>query len=447
MREAIGETEFEPQQILGYAPVEPDGSFKLLVPADTPLGLAILDSKGRAIQTHLNWIQVRPGERRTCDGCHSPRRGASLNSGSIVNTLPSALMPAMAAAHQSGETMASTRTRLDATALNLAMDLVHADNWADTTKTGVTARPSIIVRYTGNANAADDLATAVPTNGIINYPDHIQPIWTRSRGVSGANTCTTCHSDPAKLDLRASVAGTGRLVSYEELLIGDPLIDQATGQPVTRLEDGVPVIVRNAPLVDNMAGNALGMTRASRLGEIMFGEQLKASAEARSAHPNPPASAPDHSTLLNAAEKRLITEWMDLGGQYFNNVSASNSPVRTATALSRSAFDANVLPVLRANCVICHQPTGSSGAVQTGQSYLRNRYILTGDAEGDYNVTLTMISNACNAATVASNALLQRPSTVPHPAGAVGQAAPALPAGSAGYNAIATWITTGCSTP
>jgi cytochrome c553 len=447
MREAIGETEFEPQQILGYAPVEPDGSFKLLVPADTPLGLAILDSKGRALQTHLNWIQVRPGERRTCDGCHSPRRGASLNSGSIVNTLPSALMPAMAAAHQSGETMASTRTRLDATALSLGTDLVHSDHWADTTKTGVVARPSIIVRYTGNANAADDLATAVPTNGIINYPDHIQPIWTRSRGVSGANTCTTCHSDPAKLDLRATVAGTGRLVSYEELLVGDPLIDQATGQPVTRLEDGVPVIVRNSPLVDNMAGNALGMTRASRLGEIMFGEPLKASAAARAAHPNPPASAPDHSTLLNAAEKRLITEWMDLGGQYFNNVSASNSPVRTATALSRSAFDANVHPVLRASCVICHQPTGNGGAAQTGQSYLRNRYILTGDAEGDYNVTLTMISNACNAATVGSNALLQRPSTVPHPAGALGQAAPVLAAGSAGYNAIATWISTGCSTP
>ena len=38
MREAIGETEFEQQQILGYAPIEPDGSFKLVVPADTPLG-------------------------------------------------------------------------------------------------------------------------------------------------------------------------------------------------------------------------------------------------------------------------------------------------------------------------------------------------------------------------------------------------------------------------
>ena len=76
LRSAIGETEFEQVQILGYAPVEPDGSFKLHVPADTPLALSIVDAKGRSLQTHLNWIQVRPGERRTCDGCHSPRRGA-----------------------------------------------------------------------------------------------------------------------------------------------------------------------------------------------------------------------------------------------------------------------------------------------------------------------------------------------------------------------------------
>jgi mono/diheme cytochrome c family protein len=444
MRQAIGETDFEPQQILGYAPVEPDGSFKLVVPADVPLGLAILDAKGRAIQTHLNWIQVRPGERRTCDGCHSPRRGASLNSGAIVNALPAALLPAMAAAHQSGETMASTRTRLDATALSLGADLVHADMWADTTKPGVTARKSVVVRYTGNASAADDLVTTVPTSGIINYPDHIQPLWTRARGVNGADTCTNCHADAAKLDLRGTVSGTGRLVSYEELLVGDPVIDPATGQPVTRLEDGVPVVVRNAALVETMAGSALGLTRSSRLGEIMFGESLKASAGARTAHPNPPATAPDHAALLNLAEKRLITEWMDLGGQYFNNVAASSSPVRTATALSRTAFDATVYPVIQANCVVCHQPTGNAGSAQTGQSFLRNRYVLTGDAEGDYNVTLTMISNACVAA---SNALLQRPSTVPHPAGAVGQAAPVLAAGSAGYNAIATWIGSGCGTP
>jgi hypothetical protein len=37
VRQSIGETNFEQQQVLGYAPIEPDGSFKLQVPADVPL--------------------------------------------------------------------------------------------------------------------------------------------------------------------------------------------------------------------------------------------------------------------------------------------------------------------------------------------------------------------------------------------------------------------------
>ncbi len=136
-REAIGETEFEQQKILGYAPVEPDGSFKLHVPADTPLALAIVDAKGRAIQTHLNWIQVRPGERRTCDGCHSPRRGASLNSGPLVDPAnrPASWLPSMVPSQ--GETMASTRTRLDPTALQLRPDMESTDIWANPAAGGV----------------------------------------------------------------------------------------------------------------------------------------------------------------------------------------------------------------------------------------------------------------------------------------------------------------------
>ena len=184
LRSAIGETEFEMQQILGYAPIEPDGSFKLAVPADTPIALAVIDDQGRAFQTHTNWIQVRPGERRTCDGCHSPRRGGALNSGTVVNTMPAALKPAMASAHQSGETMAATRARLDASVLDLAPDMVYTDLWADTTQPGVTARSAVTLRYSGNANPADDLVTAAPVNGIVNYPEHIQPLWTRNRGCS-----------------------------------------------------------------------------------------------------------------------------------------------------------------------------------------------------------------------------------------------------------------------
>jgi hypothetical protein len=52
-----------------------------------------------------------------------------------------------------------------------------------------------------------------------------------------------------------------------------------------------------------------------------------------------------------------------------------------------------------------------------------------------------MVSNAC---TQASNYLLSRPSTVPHPLGTVGATTAVLPVGSANYNAIASWIAGGC---
>jgi hypothetical protein len=319
--------------------------------------------------------------------------------------------------------------------------MAFTDIWADTAQAGVTALPSITIRYTGNPNPADDLVTAVPVNGIINYPEHVQPLWTRDRG---ANTCTNCHSDTVLLDLRGTVAGTGRLVSYEELLIGDPVIDQATGLPVTRLENGVPVVVRNAPLVETSSGaaNTAGQARKSRLTEILFGETLLAGSAARSAHPNPPAGAPDHSTMLNAAEKRVLVEWMDLGGQYYNDPFNPSSGVRTVATLSQASFEAQVLPILRTSCAAgCHQAIGSDPSVPPGSSFLRNRFVLTGQPEGDYNVTLTMISDTCNPA---SNYLLSRPSTVPHPAAGTGAV---LPVGSANYNAIANWIATGCPNP
>jgi hypothetical protein len=443
MREALGETEFEMQQILGYAPIEPDGSFKLTVPADTPIGLAVVNEKGQAFQTHTNWIQVRPGERRTCDGCHSPRRGGAVNSGTVVNAVPTGIKTALAVAHQSGETMASTRTRLDPNALKLVNDLLYSDYWADTTKPGVTARPSIALKYTGNAVPGDDLVTAAPTNGIINYPTHIAPLWTRNRG---ANTCTGCHSDPDKLDLSASISGTGRSESYQEIMLGDPQLDPVTGLPLTRIEEGVLVIVRGPALVDTMAseGEALGLARKSRLVEILTGQSLMSGADARAAHPNPPAGAPDHSKMLNAAELRLLAEFIDLGSKYFNDPFDPGANVKTITGLSMASFEKDVLPILSTTCAAaCHQAIGSSmSATPIGTSFRNNRFVLTGDARGDYGVTLSMISNACNAA---SNYLLSKPSTVPHPSTrATPQTTAILPIGSANYNTIASWIATGC---
>jgi len=221
-------------------------------------------------------------------------------------------------------------------------------------------------------------------------------------------------------------------------VLGDPVIDETTGLPVTRLRDGEPEIVRGAALVETMAGGAVGMARASRLTEIMFGETLKSSTDARTTHPNPPNTAPNHSAMLNAAEKRLIVEWMDLGGLYYNNLSANGSPVRVTT-LSEATFESQVFPILQADCASCHQPVGNSGA-STATSFANNRFVLAGSVEGDFNVTLTMISDVCNAP---SNALLRRPSTVPHPSGAT-QTTALMPTNSAKYRTIADWIATGC---
>ena len=439
-RQALGETEFEQQQILGYAMVEPDGSFKLQVPADIPLALQVVDADGRAFQSHPNWIQVRPGERRTCDGCHSPRRGAALNSGDVVNSLPAALRSALSAQHVQGETMASLRTRLDPGLLSLQADPVYTDVWADTTQPGVRARAAVSLRYTGNPDAADDLATAAPMNGVINYPEHIQPLWSRARGTGGALTCTGCHADPAKLDLRGTLGGSGRLASYEELLIGDPLLDPSTGQPVVVLREGVPMLQRQAALVEtssNAAGTA-GQARKSRLTEILWGQTLLAGSGARTAHPTPPATAPDHASLLNRAEKRLLAEWMDLGGQYVNDPFAPGGGVRMVQSLSQAGFEADVYPVLRQRCMgACHQAGGDT----PGSDFRANRLVLSGDAEGDFNVTLTMVNDSCNPA---ANRLLLKPSTLPHPAGALTQTAPVLPADSLGYAAIVNWIARGC---
>jgi hypothetical protein len=447
MREAIGETEFEMQQIVGYAPIEPDGSFKLTVPADTPIGLAVVNEKGQAFQTHTNWIQIRPGERRTCDGCHSPRRGGAINSGAVANAVPAGIKTALAVAREAGETMAGTHTRLDPTQLQMIPDLVSSDYWADTTQAGVTARKSVALKYVGNANPADDLNTAAvpaPVNGLINYPTHIATLWTMNRG---ANTCTGCHNDPDKLDLQASLSGTGRTESYQELMLGDPQLDPTTGLPLTRIEEGEIVVVRGPALVNTMAseGEALGLARKSRLLEIMTGQSLMSSADDKTAHPNPPATAPDHSKMLNAAEIRLISEWMDLGGKYYNDPFDPGANVRTITGLDMDVFAKDVLPILTSTCAAaCHQGVGSSmtGAPAIGTSFTNNRFVLMGDAQGDYGVTLSMISNACNPA---SNYLLSKPSTVPHPSTrATPQTTAILPVGSANYNTIANWIATGC---
>ncbi|MGL5682335.1 MAG: SUMF1/EgtB/PvdO family nonheme iron enzyme [Marinifilaceae bacterium] len=55
---------------LGEVDVESDGSVIFTVPANTPISLQPLDSKGRAIQLMRSWLTGMPGEVVSCIGCH-----------------------------------------------------------------------------------------------------------------------------------------------------------------------------------------------------------------------------------------------------------------------------------------------------------------------------------------------------------------------------------------
>jgi Hydrazine synthase alpha subunit middle domain len=72
---AFGASNFM-REILGYVPIEPDGSVRVKVPANVSFIFSILDKDGRRIgnqygigQQHLTWLQLRPGEVVNCQGC------------------------------------------------------------------------------------------------------------------------------------------------------------------------------------------------------------------------------------------------------------------------------------------------------------------------------------------------------------------------------------------
>jgi hypothetical protein len=66
--------DFEKRALLGYAPVYSDGSFKIRVPADTPIAFATLDEHNRGFVVKRTWLYVRPGETfDQCVGCHEDR--------------------------------------------------------------------------------------------------------------------------------------------------------------------------------------------------------------------------------------------------------------------------------------------------------------------------------------------------------------------------------------
>jgi hypothetical protein len=114
------------REVIGYAPIEPDGSVKMKVPANIAFGVEALDANGRRIlERHQNWLTLQPGEVMECNGCHtstsqlshgrpdaeppSANPGAPADGSPFPNTEPALFANA-------GETMAETYTRINGSA-------------------------------------------------------------------------------------------------------------------------------------------------------------------------------------------------------------------------------------------------------------------------------------------------------------------------------------------
>jgi len=64
------------KRILGTVPIEADGSAHFCVPANRNVYFEVLDQQQREIQRMRSVVCLKPGENRSCIGCHEPRQTA-----------------------------------------------------------------------------------------------------------------------------------------------------------------------------------------------------------------------------------------------------------------------------------------------------------------------------------------------------------------------------------
>ncbi|MGB5260088.1 MAG: hypothetical protein WBO34_06125 [Gammaproteobacteria bacterium] len=319
------------REIVGYVPIQPDGSVRTYVPANVPLAISVVDRDGRRITPrHQNWMQFKPGEEVRCNGCHNHASGTPHGH-------PEAPGTAYAGAPASGlfpntntalfanftETMAETLTRIDPNELRPSMDLNYVDVWTDPLVR--TPDNPLLLTY-----APPGLTTPAPNTAacmqspppawtslcriVIHYETHIHPLWSVDRG---ANTCTGCHTTanntmvPAglrQIDLTDGVDPivTAHFKAYRELLftdneqelVGGVLQDRLVPGPIDPIT-GLPTMV---PVPINPPMTAAG-ARASNTFFVPFD------------------AGGTHAGFLTPEELRLLAEWLDIGAQYYNDPS------------------------------------------------------------------------------------------------------------------------------
>ena len=353
-------TFFGMKEIVGYVPIEPDGSVIAKVPANAALMIAVVDENAMRISPrHGNWLAMPEGQELKCNGCHDPNSGQSHGRYDSFNSAyagaPSGptIFPntdSQWTIAEPGETMAEIRARVtcgtdNCSSIEPSMNVIYRDVWSANPLdvNGDPINPDIDYLYT-------DLTTASPTSlncqsdwqwncrSIINYESIIHPLWNEPRivtfdddGDPGTpevplpdpnggfvnNNCLNCHTprDPAndavrvpagQLELQDGLSPDepDHFHAYRELLATDIrqiLVDGA-------LVDETRVIGQDADgndILEPVPQPAPASVAGARASSDFFDRF------------NDPNDL--HFNILSKAEQRLIAEWLDIGAQYYNN--------------------------------------------------------------------------------------------------------------------------------
>jgi hypothetical protein len=355
------------RQLLGYVPIEPDGSVRVMVPANVPFQITVLDADAQALPSfprHTAWLTVRPSEVLSCNGCHTPQGSqvftdftntpgiavevsgrshgradlfTALNGGQGVSFNANGNGSVASLVICTGDTMAEELAGTDCNAMPynaaaLSSDVIFNDAWGNgnTNPTG----PNAPISYT-YAALSTNLPIVPACQGvwsgyclsIINYPTIIDPLWSVVRGSTGsnplgANTCTNCHTATRTSTVQELVNGVPTSVTVPVPPDGNLQLDadpaqSATAQlrAYTQLVDTHDVLSVNSSnqLVDSgtpVPGSIVpGTASGSCFFQTVTGAKLGCSV----------TGTVNHAGFMTAAELRLLSEWVDIGAQYYNN--------------------------------------------------------------------------------------------------------------------------------
>jgi hypothetical protein len=278
---------------------------------------------------------------------------AALNPGAPANGLFPNTDSALTA--NPNETMAQTRARIMCrlslgSACSPSVNVIFDDFWTNVTarakdlsfdycySAGPTDVVSSVVDTTIKHLCVSKLDTPAPVrtacetswNGncrvIINYVQHIQPLWDKPRPNGAAdNVCTSCHSTTnviatavpdtcqvltngvrvpcGQLDLTATPddGEPDHLTSYERLLRAHNA--QELNATMNALQDiclQTDPVTGTCILRQSISGS---MSALNASGSRFFNAMNSAT----------------HTGFMTPAELRLISEWLDIGAQYYND--------------------------------------------------------------------------------------------------------------------------------